>query len=81
MNKYVIACYFYNTDLLKQEIISANSKLEAAISYLRPEETLHSLKELQHYYQNMDYCLVTVIEIDNLGKLFKGFGFGAHAYA
>jgi hypothetical protein len=66
MNKYVIA-YFNSYDgELKQEIVHANSKLEAAFSYLGYEEGdkegINTLEELYQTVWNMD-CMLNILEI------------------
>jgi hypothetical protein len=80
MNKYVVA-YFNSYDgELKQEIVHANSKLEAGLSYLGYEdedkEGINNIDNLYERICNLD-CMLNVLEITGNKRGHSGEPFRA----
>ena len=63
MNRYVVAYWNDHTGELLQEIVGANSKVEALKSYMQwDDESIQDMNTAMQYAANMD-AMVNVIEI------------------
>jgi hypothetical protein len=51
------------TDELKQELVSANSRLEAAQSYLQDDTEFSSFKSMQTHYSDSEMGQINVLEL------------------
>ncbi len=68
MNKYVVAVYHYMTGELVQEIVDANTKLEAAKSYLQDHDEYTSLQAMKNHYDDNELAAINVIQINKSEK-------------
>ena len=76
-NKYVVAYFNYHKDELLQELVSADTKLAAAKSYLQDDTEFVSFKAMQNYYADSDVGVINVLELKSekqrvfsLGSIF-----------
>lgn len=79
MNKYVVAFWSDHTGELLQEIVEANSEVEAAVSYLDIAELEFDSMDLIHTYCANCDTSINVIQIDK--NNWKNFTTGGPAHA
>jgi hypothetical protein len=75
MNKYVVAYFQYSNSELTQELVSANSKLEAAKSYLQDFSNYTSLTDMQNQLSDSGAGELNVLELK--AEKQRAFSLGA----
>lgn len=73
MNKYVIAYLSLFDGEILQEVVEANSKLEAAASYLNHDEVYDTFEELQSAIFDQD-GFINVLDLNECKRYTTGQG-------